>query len=76
MTRIPHQKSWYSENIKKQRNEEMLKFVEEVILNNKIDVIVCYLSGHNTYPEILKKIKSYNIPMVNEALDDERKFVR
>lgn len=75
MTRIPHQKSWYSENIKKQRNEEMLKFVDEVILNNKIDVIVCYLSGHNTYPEILKKIKSYNIPTVNEALDDERKFV-
>lgn len=65
-------KNWYS--IKKQRNEEMLSFVKMITSKVKIDVIVCYLSGFSTTPNILQEIKKLNIPMVNESLDDERKF--
>lgn len=72
MTQTPHEKNWYDK--KEIINREMLNFIEKIIEKNKIDVIVCYLSGHSTSPKILEKIKSYNIPMINESLDDERKF--
>lgn len=75
MTRIPHEKDWYKNNKKNIANEKMLEFVDSTIKINKIDVIVCYLSGHSTTLKTLEKIKSYGIPMINEALDDERKFV-
>ncbi len=74
MTRTPHQKSWYTQNIKMEQNKKMLEFVAKTIANHPIDVIVCYLSGHSTTPQILATIQSFGIPMVNEALDDERKF--
>lgn len=66
-------KNWYLKKIK--RNKEMLEFVKQTIYEHNIDVIVCYLSGFSTTPKILEKIKSYNIPMINESLDDERKFI-
>ena len=53
----------------------MLNFVKKIVSENNIDVIVCYLSGHTTTPEILNEIKKLNIPMINTAADDERKFV-
>lgn len=72
MTQNPHEKDWY---LRKDRiNKEMLKFIQKTIEKNKIDVIVCYLSGHSTSPKVLNTIKSYKIPMINESLDDERKF--
>lgn len=52
----------------------MLNFIHTIIENNDIDIIVCYLSGYYTSSDILKKIRDYNIPMINESLDDERKF--
>jgi len=64
--------NWYQLKIK--RNEEMLDFIKEVTKKVKIDVIVCYLSGFSTTPRILEEIKNLGIPMVNESLDDERKF--
>jgi spore maturation protein CgeB len=72
MTQNPHEKDWYQK--KDKINSEMLDFIEKIIRKNKIDVIVCYLSGHSTSQKVLAKIKSYNIPMINESLDDERKF--
>lgn len=75
MTQTPHQKSWYKENIKDEKNKEMLEFVKNIVSKNSIDVIVCYLSGHSTTPLVLEELRTYNIPMINEALDDERKFI-
>lgn len=75
MTKTPHEKSWYTKKEKTLRNQEMLNFVKEITKNHTIDVIVCYLSGHSTTPQTLQKLKQFNIPMINEALDDERKFV-
>lgn len=75
MTRTPHQKSWYTQNIKNIQNEKMLEFVEEIISTYPIDIIVCYLSGHSTTPDVLSKIQAYGIPIINESLDDERKFI-
>jgi len=72
LTDIPHEKNWYSH--KAERNAEMVKFVDKTVKENKIDVIVCYLAGHSTTEKVLKQIRSYGIPMVNESLDDERKF--
>lgn len=72
LTDIPHEKNWYSH--KTERNEEMLKFVDKIVKEHKVDVIVCYLAGHSTTENVLKQIRSYGIPMVNESLDDERKF--
>lgn len=66
-------RNWYK--IKKERNEQMYNFVEKCVSENEIDVIVCYLSGFSTTPEILQKIRTLQIPMINESLDDERKFV-
>lgn len=66
-------KNWYA--IKDKRNQDMLHFVQECAKNHKIDVIVCYLSGFSTTPKILQEIKKLQIPMINESLDDERKFV-
>lgn len=72
MTRVPHEKDWYAK--KEQINQEMLTFAENTIKNNKIDVIVCYISGHSSSPKVVEKLKSFKIPMINEGLDDERKF--
>jgi len=66
-------RNWYK--IKKERNLSMIEFVKRCASENKIDIIVCYLSGFSTTPEVLKEIKSLNIPMINESLDDERKFI-
>ena len=72
MTQKTHERDWY---LKKDGvNQKMLEFVHEVTRDNKIDVIVCHLSGHSTSPIILSKIKELNIPMINESLDDETKF--
>lgn len=75
MTKTPHQKSWYLQKIKNIENEKMLEFVAQTVAQHSIDVIVCYLSGHSTTPEVLSKIQSFGIPMINESLDDERKFI-
>lgn len=72
MTEKAHERDWYLK--KQQINDQMLDFVLKTTQENKIDVIVCHLSGHSTTPIILEKIKSLNIPMINESLDDETKF--
>jgi hypothetical protein len=74
MTKTPHSKSWYNEDIKTLENNKMLQFIDHIVSNNSIDVIDCHLSGHSTTPEILEKIRKLKIPMINESLDDERKF--
>ncbi|MDZ7819165.1 MAG: glycosyltransferase [Aliarcobacter sp.] len=72
MTDKTHEKDWY---LNKQKiNDKMLSFVYKIVKENKIDVIICHLSGHSTTPLILEKIKKLNIPMINESLDDETKF--
>jgi len=68
-----NRKNWY--NIKKQKNQEMKIFVEKVISENKIDVIICYHSGRTLTKESLEFLASISIPFINESLDDERKFV-
>jgi len=70
----PFDKQWYKGK-KLEENKKMLNFVKKIVSENNIDVIVCYLSGHTTTPEILNEIKKLNIPMINTAADDERKFV-
>lgn len=65
-------KNWYK--IKTDRNQEMLSFVKNITATTHIDVIVCYLSGFSTIPDIIREIKQLGIPMINESLDDERKF--
>ena len=72
MTKKPHCKTWYHK--KEQINQEMLKFVQKTMSEVKIDVILCYLAGYNTTPKVLKEIRNYNVPMINECLDDEFKF--
>lgn len=72
MAQKTHARDWYE---KKQKvNEEMLNFVLNTVSKNKIDVIVCHLSGHSTTPAVLSEIKKLKIPMINESLDDETKF--
>jgi spore maturation protein CgeB len=72
MTTNPHEKDWYLK--KEVINQKMLNYIRNTISKNNIDVILCYLSGHSTSPKVLEEIKKYNIPMINESLDDERKF--
>ncbi|MEJ1296660.1 MAG: glycosyltransferase [Candidatus Sedimenticola sp. (ex Thyasira tokunagai)] len=72
MTQDPEIKDWYA--IKERRNSEMYDFVSKTISEHEIDVIVCYLSGRSTDPKTLEKIRAFGIPMINEGLDDERKF--
>lgn len=72
MTRTPHSKDWYEKKMK--TNNEMISFVDGIIKNHKIDVIVCYLSGYCSTPKVIEKLSTYKIPMINESLDDERKF--
>jgi len=66
----PFDRKWYDR--KNEENERMYEFVKS--LKDKLDVIVCYLSGHTAKPEVLEKIKKFEIPMINLAFDDERKF--
>ena len=66
-------RNWYK--VKKQVNRDMVKFAVDTARDNRIDVIVCYLSGLSTTPEALRELRKLHIPMVNECLDDERKFI-
>lgn len=68
-----NRKNWY--NIKKQKNIEMIEFVKRTIQNNKIDIVVCYHSGRTLTKEALTFFNNLSIPIINESLDDERKFV-
>ncbi|APW66137.1 hypothetical protein LPB137_09855 [Poseidonibacter parvus] len=71
-TENPHEKDWY--NKKLDVNKKMINFVKNIINNNIIDIIVCYVSGYSISIESLEELKSFNIPIINESLDDERKF--
>lgn len=73
MTTSPHEKDWYEK--KKKINDEMLIFVKKIVEEQNIDVIDCHLSGHSTTPKHLEEIKKLGILMINEGLDDERKFI-
>jgi hypothetical protein len=67
-----NRKQWYS---KKERvNREMVDFVKETMRVNSIDIIVCYQSGRTLTQETLEFYKTLTIPIINETLDDERKF--
>ncbi|MFA6630109.1 MAG: glycosyltransferase [Sulfuricurvum sp.] len=65
-------KGWYA---KKERvNEEMIAYVKDVMENNSIDIIVCYQSGRTLTQTTLDFFDTLTIPIINEGLDDERKF--
>lgn len=64
--------TWYRK--KTSRNEELLKFLMQLHHNKNIDIMIFYVSGYTTSPEVLEKIGAMGIPMINEGLDDERKF--
>lgn len=65
-------KGWYSK--KNQSNREMIAFVKETMEHYPIDVIVCYQSGRTLTGETLDFFETLSIPIINEGLDDERKF--
>lgn len=67
-----NRKSWYKK--KSSRNEALLKFLKQHHDNKSIDIMIFYVSGYTTSPEILEKINAMGVPMINEGLDDERKF--
>lgn len=68
-----NRKNWY--NIKEQKNLEMVSFVQKVLAENKIDIIVCYHSGRTLALQSLQYLSTLDIPIINESLDDERKFI-
>lgn len=65
-----NRKTWYAR--KQSRNKELLDFL--VQKKNTIDIIIFYISGYTTSPAILEIIRAMKVPMINEGLDDERKF--
>lgn len=65
-------KNWYQ--IKQKVNRQMLDWVKRITTQHEIDVIISPLSGFSTTPEILKKLREFNIPMISYSLDDEIKF--
>lgn len=67
-----NRKTWYAR--KQSRNHELLNFLSQQHKSKAIDIIIFYISGYTTSQETLKKIRSMKIPMINEGLDDERKF--
>lgn len=67
-----NRKKWYAK--KDQVNREMVAFIQETMNRNHIDVIVCYQSGRTLTQETLDFYKTLTIPIINETLDDERKF--
>lgn len=72
MNEITGTKRWYS--IKNQINKDMVNFVKKKMQKYQIDIIVCYLSGRTLSAETLYFFSTLNIPIINEGLDDERKF--
>lgn len=68
-----NRRTWYQR--KRARNREMVAFVTELARTRHIDVIVCYLTGFSTNLETLEALRALGIPMINESLDDERKFI-
>ncbi|MDY0264004.1 MAG: glycosyltransferase [Sulfurospirillum cavolei] len=65
-------KQWYAQ--KEAINRQMVRFVQETMAQHTIDVIVCYLSGRTLTQATLDFFKTLNVPIINESLDDERKF--
>ncbi|EIF50997.1 glycosyltransferase [Sulfurovum sp. AR] len=72
LTPVAHSKEWYK--YKSQKNRLMLNFVDNITSKKKVDVIMIYITGHGTDMETLKKLREYNIPIISECYDDERKF--
>ncbi|ALV25157.1 putative protein, putative glycosyltransferase [Campylobacter iguaniorum] len=65
-------KKWYP--TKNKINRQMIEFIKKIMNEHKIDIIVCYLSGRTLSHETLNFFTTLNVPIINEALDDERKF--
>lgn len=65
-------KGWYAK--KEQVNRDMIAFVKETMDRYPIDVIVCYQSGRTLSQATLEFFGTLTIPIINEGLDDERKF--
>lgn len=65
-------KSWYAKKV--DVNRAMVNFIKEKMSQYTIDVIVCYQSGRTLTQETLDFFKTLSMPIINEGLDDERKF--
>lgn len=67
-------KGWHS-GPKQRMNEALLGRVSRWAVEEGGDVIFCYLSGENVYPETVQEMAALGVPMVNLALNDKESFV-
>lgn len=67
-------KGWHS-GPKQRMNEALVGRVRRWAAEEGGDVIFCYLSGENVYPETVEEMASLGVPMVNLALNDKESFV-
>lgn len=67
-----NRKEWYANKVR--INREMVSFLQNIMAEHPIDVIVCYQSGRTLTQETLDFFETLTIPIINEGLDDERKF--
>ena len=67
-------KGWHS-GPKQRMNEALIGRVRRWAAEEGGDVIFCYLSGENVYPETVQEMAAIGVPMVNLALNDKESFV-
>ena len=67
-------KDWHS-SIKAKMNEDLLHQTEQWIRDDSTDVIFTYLSGGLVFPETIKNLGSFGVPIVNLSLNDKETFI-
>ena len=66
--------AWFPKG-KTEMNRDLLAWVDKKMAGDPADMIFCYLSGENVYPETVAKIASYGALTVNMFLNDKESFV-
>ena len=70
-----HQRKDWHRSTKAKMNKDLVSQVKQWIQNDSTDVIFTYLSGELISPEAMRKSSSFDVPMINLALNDKESFI-
>ncbi|MDH3392626.1 MAG: glycosyltransferase [Desulfobulbaceae bacterium] len=70
-----HQARGWHDGPKQAMNETLLRRVRDWKESEGVDVIFCYLSGEQVFPDTVRAMAAFGVPMVNLALNDKESFV-
>jgi len=70
-----HQQKNWCKSVKTKMNKDLASRVKQWVQEDSTDVIFTYLSGGLVYPNTIRELSSFGVPIVNLSLNDKETFI-